>query len=766
MRIDLHVHSKHSTHPNEWILRKLGAQESYTEPEDVYRIAKARGMDAVTITDHNTIDGCLAIAHHSDTFISCEYTTYFPSDGCKVHVVCYHITPEQHRRIQQVRSNIFTLVAFLKKHNIVHTLAHALFSPNSKLTADHFSHLFDLFNTWEINGAKDKVANTYLKRILECVKPRRILTAGSDDHSSLTIGRMWTEVPGASSISEFFAGVQQGRVSIGGESSTPHTLAWNIYSVGWQWLKDTGVVNGSLSVLDRYLLPSERAANHSLVRKIWQNTKSMSPRNWGREIALAFVSRELERTQPTPEEGMPPCKHWFNLVDAATSKHIAKLGNKIVSDLATRNFYDLFSTIGLPVALYMLLAPFLVAFGKFASQRALGREILQRYGKAESEPIKVGKFTDTFGTVDGVSCTLDEQLREAVRTGKDYTIISCVGENNRRGLKLFEPLGMLDTPEFEQQKLCWPPLLRILEYCYTEQFTHIQAATPGPVGLAAMVTAKTLGLPFQAVYHTQIPEFVGKATNDVLLEELAWKYCLWFYESADQVFTPSEYTRRHLIKHGLKPDKVQAYPRGIDTELFSPAKRSDYWTRRWGTARENVKALYVGRVSVEKNLPLLVTAFKKLTDHLRADDNKFHSRGVDLLVVGDGAYAAEMRQACSGYPVVFTGELHGEELAQAFASADFLVFPSTTDTFGRVVLEAMASGIPCIVSDVGGPRENVAHGDHGLIVPADNEAALVDAMRLMAFSLDRAKMGRAARLSTESRSFSKSFAQYWSLYAA
>ncbi len=765
MRIDLHVHSNSSKHPNEWILRQLGAQECYTHPEEVYRIAKARGMDAVTITDHNSIDGCLAIAHHGDTFISCEYTTYFPDDGCKAHVVCYNITPQQHERIQEVRSNIFELAAFLKRRKIVHTLAHALFSPNSKLTPDHFDHLLKLFDTWEINGAKDFWANHYLKVILDAVKPDRKLTAGSDDHSSLTIAHAWTEVPGARNIKEFLEGIAAGRTIVGEKKSTPHTLAWNIYSVGLQWLKHTNTVNGSLSILDQYLLPPERQRK-SLGTKAWLNSLVVSPRYWAREIAVAAIGREFEKADNGSFAHLPDCQRWFHLMDTITSKHIVKLGNDLINQLAARNYYSVFSNTGLPFALHALLAPFFAAFGKYSSQRALGIEILRRYRLKEIQPIKVAKFTDTFGTVDGVSRTLDEQLREAMRTGKDYTIISCVGEDNRCGLKVFPPLGMIDTPEFQQQKLCWPPILKMLDYCYTEQFTQIQASTPGPVGLAAMITAKTLGLPFQAVYHTHIPEFVGKVTDDPFMEEMCRKYCLWFYDSADVIFTPSEHTKNDLVKHGLRGEKIKVYPRGVDTLFFTPAKRSDYWHRKWGVADGTVKALYVGRVSKEKNLPILVQAFKTVVGSLKQDNDGAADPGIRLLVVGDGAYFEEMKDTCDGYPVTFAGELHGEELAEAFASADLFVFPSTTDTFGRVILEAMASGIPCIVSDVGGPKENIVHGVTGLVAPADNEAALSLAIMTLAFNMDREEMGKEAREFTETKSLSGAFDQYWSLYAA
>jgi glycosyltransferase involved in cell wall biosynthesis/predicted metal-dependent phosphoesterase TrpH len=766
MRIDLHVHSSVSKNPNEWILRKLGARESYTDPMDVYRIAKARGMSAVTITDHNSIEGCLAIAHLPDTFVSCEYTTYFPGDRCKVHVLCYNITPAQHERIQQIRSDIFAMLPFLKEEGILHVLAHPFFSPDGRLTVDHFCHLTEMFEVFEINGSKDSLANDYLRKALGASRAEYKLTGGSDDHSSLTIGNTWTEVPGAKSVSEFFERVASGKALVGGTASTPHCLAWHIYSVGWQWVKQANKTNGLSTVLDCYLLPPERQEHHSLVKRIWLNTMAMTPRKWGFTIPLNFINREFENIDTWSLRHLPLSSQWFEALDIITSKYFAKLGNNILDDISDQMFLGVFSKLGLPIGLYAALAPYFVAFGKFAAQRKLGRECLQFYSGRQDQQRRVAKFTDTYATVDGVSKTLEEQRRQAVQTGKDYTIITCVGEEEKPGLKTFRPVAMIATPEFDQQKLCWPPLLRMLDYCYKEQFTHIQAATPGPVGLAGMVIAKTLGLPFHAVYHTQIPEFIGRVTGDLFLEELAWKYCLWFYDSADIIFGPSKYTKDDLIGHGIRPEKIMVYPRGVDIELFHPARRSDYWERKWGLDRVAVKALYVGRVSKEKNLPLLVRAFKRLIEDLKKGGNGDASPPFTLIVVGDGAYSAAMKEDCEGWPALFTGELHGAELAEAFASADFLVFPSTTDTYGRVVIEAMASGIPCIVSDVGGPQENVVNGVNGLVVNADDEESLFEAMRDMVLISDRALMGRKARECSETRSFSSAFERYWQLYAA
>ena len=140
MKIDLHVHSRCSTRPSQWILQKLGCPESFTEPEQLYRIARARGMDWVTITDHNTIEGALAIAHLPNTFVSEEVTTYFPQDRCKAHVLVYDIDEAIHEDLQKVRDNIYELVDYLQWNNIFHVLAHPLFAINGRLNLDHIEH--------------------------------------------------------------------------------------------------------------------------------------------------------------------------------------------------------------------------------------------------------------------------------------------------------------------------------------------------------------------------------------------------------------------------------------------------------------------------------------------------------------------------------------------------------------------------------------------------------------------------------------------------
>ena len=257
MKIDLHVHSKYSTRPSQWVLQKLGCQECYTEPRTLYRLAKKRGMSLVTITDHNVIDGCLEIAGLPDTFISEEVTTYFPEDRCKAHVLVYDINENQHRELQEARENIFDLGQYLQENQIPHVLAHPFWSVNDRLTPVHFDKFLLLFKNFELNGARDTRLNDWLQALLSQLTPadldalaekygiapsihnpwQKNLTGGSDDHSSLNIARMFTQVEGAVSLRHFFHGLNVGQARPQGQASTPLTLGYNLYSIAYQFYR-------------------------------------------------------------------------------------------------------------------------------------------------------------------------------------------------------------------------------------------------------------------------------------------------------------------------------------------------------------------------------------------------------------------------------------------------------------------------------------------------------------------------------------------------
>ena len=173
-----------------------------------------------------------------------------------------------------------------------------------------------------------------------------------------------------------------------------------------------------------------------------------------------------------------------------------------------------------------------------------------------------------------------------------------------------------------------------------------------------------------------------------------WRYVVWYYNQTDKVLVPSKSTGEELENKGIKKDKIEFYPRGIDTEKFHPAKRNGFF-KKYHLNDNAFKLIYVGRISKEKNIDILVSIFKEL---IKKGGN-YH-----LVIVGEGPFLKEMKTSLLGYPVTFTGYLKGEDLSQAYASSDLFIFPSETDTFGNAVLEAQASGLPVFVTDIGGTK--------------------------------------------------------------
>ena len=337
--------------------------------------------------------------------------------------------------------------------------------------------------------------------------------------------------------------------------------------------------------------------------------------------------------------------------------------------------------------------------------------------------------------------------------------MTCDDRNRQpeKGVVHFAPIGTYDLPEYEQQKIFYPPLLEMLDYCHKQGFNHIHTATPGPIGLAALAIARILRLPISGTYHTAIPQYVQILTGSGFMEELAWKFVLWYYDQMDLIYAPSRSTRDELVAKGISSDKIRIYPRGIDINRFNPAKRNGFY-KKWNDGRKSTKLIYVGRVSREKNLHLLSEAYRRLVQS---------TSSVTLAIVGDGPYLDEMKRETADLPCIFTGRLEGGDLDAAYASSDIFVFPSTTDTFGNVVLEAQASGLPVIVTDQGGPAENVLPEKTGLVVKANCVQSIFDAMAsLVADPRKRRQMGKNARSYMEDRSFEAAFNETWEMFGS
>ncbi len=271
----------------------------------------------------------------------------------------------------------------------------------------------------------------------------------------------------------------------------------------------------------------------------------------------------------------------------------------------------------------------------------------------------------------------------------------------------------------------------------------VHVSTPGPLGLAASIAAGRLGLPWTTTFHTRFDSYTGHYGARIA-ETLVSRYLRWFHNRADRTFVPTRELRGQLEERGF--ERVVCSGRGIDGELFRPDRRSETLRREWSGAEHAPIVLHVGRMAPEKNIDLAVEAFRALQDRLPE---------ARLVLVGGGPETSRLRECHRD--VTFTGVLRGTALAEAYASADLLLFPSLTETYGNVVPEAMASGVPVVAFAEAAAGELVVDGENGVTVDSGDREAFIRATRRVG-SLPRAlwrTWGERARGAVEPLSWSR-----------
>lgn len=781
-KADLHVHSKYSDQPTNWLLKKFGCSECFTEPEQIYQTAKKKGMSCVTITDHNDIRGCLEILKYPYTFISCEVTSFFPEEDCKLHILTYNISEHHYYEMMKLRYNVYDLREYLVENKIFHSVAHPLYAVNNKLTPEVFEKILVMFNTFELNGCRSQDQNNILKLILDNLTPeiihglaekhklnpagqawKKTYTAGSDDHTGIKIAAKYTQSESVSNVQDFLENIIiEGNFEEKGFNLTPKGLAHNLYSIAYQFYskrleiekfvtKDT-----SLKIIDRLLTDKKR--EEDLISKFilnFRNTTLMASAN-DQEFLSNSLLNVINRNMITQHSNILKdvtleniAEKWFSVANSNINNGISHLINYLLNNYKKGNVFDIFHAIGSVGSLYFLIAPYFISYSIFERDKRFGTLLKKRFTGKKSE-IKVAHFSDTFYDVNGVAKTLQQSLKISRKVNKDYTIITCIDNNDKikkvLDEKVFEPVGKSEMPEYSELNFYYPPFLEMLDYIYNNNFTHLHVATPGPVGLAALSVSKILKKPIYGTYHTAFPQYMSYLTNDPTMVNIAWKYMTWFYNQLDIVFVPSNAMKEELASKGIDSNKLKLYPRGVDTDRFRPIAEKD---------KEVINLLYVGRISKEKNLHLLAKAYKKLS---------YENKDVILQVVGDGPYREEMFQYLKGTNVVFTGYKQGDELIKLYSGADLFVFPSTTDTFGNVVLEAQACATPVIVTDSGGPMENIIPGETGIIVEGNCEEALYNGIKSL---LSKEKLGIMSGKASDymkDRSFEDAFLKTWEFY--
>ena len=380
---------------------------------------------------------------------------------------------------------------------------------------------------------------------------------------------------------------------------------------------------------------------------------------------------------------------------------------------------------------------------------------------------RVAYFPDSFHEVNGVAHTSRHFEAFARRRNLPFLCVragdrpqALVEDGNVWTLEL--PRGFLSFAlekdlRFDPAFLRHVPLIGDVLERFRPDLIHITG--PSEVGLLGAALARHLQLPLAASWHTNVHEYAARRAGWFLrllpprhsaatgrkIEDLAMATAAWFYSAAQVLFAPNPELCALLESNTGRPCFLM--PRGVDSELFHPAKRTRY-------PEDPIRILgFVGRLSVEKNIGLLVEIQQDLIQNQNKNQEKF-------LIVGHGGDEAWLRERL--HRAEFTGVLRGEELACAYANMDLFVFPSHTDTFGNVVLEALASGVPAIVTPDGGPRTIVRDGETGRIVPDDQFTSAIT--EILSDSARHAEMRQAARAYALTASWDSVFEGVYAAY--
>ncbi|MCL7745059.1 glycosyltransferase family 1 protein [Guyparkeria hydrothermalis] len=337
--------------------------------------------------------------------------------------------------------------------------------------------------------------------------------------------------------------------------------------------------------------------------------------------------------------------------------------------------------------------------------------------------------TETYlPDINGVATTLG-CLVEALRQRGHRVSVTCPRSRARRDLGDGGEVPGLALPFYPEVRFGLPRRRAFLAEWREDRPDVVHIATEGPLGASALAAARALGLPVTTSLHTNFHAY-ARAYRLGWLATPVMRYLRRFHNRSAGTFIPTDKQAGELAANGF--ERLVVLGRGVDTDRFSPARRDAGLRASWGADEHTPVLLHVGRLAAEKNLDLLIEAM---------DLARSVSPTTRLVIVGDGPERARLERHLPG--AVFAGALRGEALARHYASADAFLFPSLTETFGIVVLEAMASGLDCLCFDYAAGRMLIEPGVNGLLAPIDAPEAFLDQVPSLLHGDPRGRRSRA-----------------------
>ena len=732
-RVDMHCHSTASQLSRLGVQRSLGLPECATPPQEVYDLARRRGMDFVTITEHDTIDGCLELADRPDCFVSEELTARFAGEPQAVHVLCYGITPGDHEWLQAHSGDVEACATYLHENEIACALAHPFYNVAAPLGQRHRRRLAEFFPIWEVrNGSRAAELNMPAVVYIETHGGTGI--GGSDDHAGVDIGRTFTEAAAnVRSPEEFLRRLRHGEgIAAGGEQGSAAKWAHAAMALATRALALDGRTEGGgapdpaavLKIAQRVI--GEGAAREGKVAAdIGPDDARGLLEGWLTSIGMEQRGEALLAHLQSDDFSHA------GLYRRARRIHERRLRSAVADGAAA------VADGNAPAAIGGLFEALLPAIPYAPSAAFLGAEKAKLAARAD-EPARVAVIADGIESMHGVTNTI-EQIRERGVPGFEVEVVGTDGAVDRR----LPAAAELEVPFYEGMKLGVPGLTDMVETLAEGRYDLLHVTAPGPAGIAATLLSRVTGMPLLGSYHTELGAYAGLRSGDGGLELIADAALGAFYGAPSVVLSPSPAADRSLTRLGVDAARIGRWERGVDISRFDPGKADR------GAYPGELKVLYAGRLTREKGVDLLAESFLLAQ---RAEPR------LHLLVAGGGPEEGELRRLL-GDKATFLGWLDGEDLARAYASADLFLFCSRTDTYGQVVVEAGASGVPVVAIAEGGPASLIENRHTGMLCRPDADQIAGAVLQLASSPLLRRHLGASAARAARARSWERALEQ-------
>ncbi len=550
-RADLHVHSTASEESKLGVQRALGLPECATPPEEVHELAKRRGMDFVTITDHDTIAGALQIADRPDVFVSEELTASFRGEPQQVHVLCYGITPDDHDRLQELAADVEAVAEYLHREEIACALAHPFYAVAAPLAARHRRRLAELFPIWEVrNGSRAPELNLPAAVYIDTHGGTGI--GGSDDHAGVDVGRTYTEAPAAATPDEFLAHLRAGRVGDRGDQGSAAkwahaAMALTVRALGRGESEAAPDPTAVMSMVERVMSQGD-ARTGALASDLGPDDARALLRAWLRSIGLGLTDAELLAWMQSDDFSHADlrrrARRWHERkLEAAVGQVVAAAAG--TADGWGPALLGLFDAC-VPVVPYTPASAF------------LGRE-KQKLARGGQEPVRVALVADAIGGMHGVTHTLDE-IRDRGVPGFEVEVIGTDMKVDRR----LSAVAEVDIPFYAGLKVGVPSPLAVVEAIAEGRYGLVHLCSPGPAGAAAAMTARILELPLTGSYHTELAAYAKLRSGDGALELAVQAALAAFYGGL---------RRRALALGGLRRAARRARRGGRADRALRPRRR-------------------------------------------------------------------------------------------------------------------------------------------------------------------------------------------------